>query len=100
MVPVAKDLSSKMANMAFFCAVLVVFMHVGNPEPVGAFPWFFIKFFHEILGNMAVPYFFMASGFFLAGHMEEPGWYPREMKSASGRFGCRTSCGRSCLRYI
>ena len=80
MLPVGKTLSSKMANMSFVCAVLVVFMHVGSPEPVGSFPWFFIEFFHEILGDMAVPYFFMASGFFLAGHMEEPGWYPREMK--------------------
>lgn len=80
MLPVGKPLSSKMANMSFVCAVLVVFMHVGSPAPVGSFPWFFIGFFHEILGDMAVPYFFMASGFFLAGHMEEPGWYPREMK--------------------
>lgn len=77
---VDKPLSAKMANMSFVCAVLVVFMHVGSPTPVGSFPWAFIEFFHEILGDMAVPYFFMASGFFLAGHMEEPGWYPREMK--------------------
>lgn len=80
MLPVGKTLSAKMANMAFVCAVLVIFMHVGSPTPVGSSPWFFIEPFHEILGDMAVPYFFMASGFFLAGHMEEPGWYPREMK--------------------
>lgn len=80
MLPVGKTLSAKMANMSFVCAVLVVFMHVGSPIPVGSFPWFFIEPFHEILGDMAVPFFFMASGFFLAGHMEEPGWYLREMK--------------------
>ncbi len=80
LLSIDKQLSAKMANMSLVCAVLVVFMHVGSPIPAGSFPWFFIEFFHEILGDMAVPFFFMASGFFLAGHMEEPGWYPREMK--------------------
>lgn len=80
MLTIEKQLSSKLANMSFSCAVLVIFMHAGNPSPVGRFPWYFIGFFAKILGNMAVPFFFMASGFFLAGHMEEPGWYPREMK--------------------
>lgn len=102
MLPVGKALSAKMANMSFVCAVLVVFMHVGSLVPAGSFPWFFIEPFHEILGDMAVPYFFMASGFFLAGHMEEPEWYPWEMKKRfrSLRSGIRMSCGRSCLRYI
>jgi len=80
MLSVEKKLSSKMANMSFFCACLVVAMHVGTPVPQGSFCWYFIEFFHELLGDMAVPYFFMASGFFLAGHMEEDGWYPKEIK--------------------
>ena len=79
-VPVSRNLSSKMANMAFCCAVLVVFIHVGTPMPSGTFPWFFIEFFRVILGDIAVPYFFLASGFFLAGHIAEPDWYLREMK--------------------
>lgn len=72
-LPVGKNLSAKMVNMSFVCAALVVSTHVGSPTPVGSFPWFFIEPLHEILGDMAVPYFFMASGFFLAGHMGEPG---------------------------
>lgn len=79
-VSVTRNLSSKMANMAFCCAVLVVFIHVGTPTPVGTIPWFFTEPFHAILGDVAVPYFFLASGFFLAGHMGETGWYSREMK--------------------
>ena len=79
MLSVEKDLSAKMANTSFVCAVLVVSMHVGKPLPIGTFPWYFIEFLHEIVGRMAVPFFFMASGFFLAGHMEESGWYSREM---------------------
>lgn len=79
-LPVGENLSAKMVNMSFVCAALVVSMHVGSPTPVGSFSWFFIEPLHEILGDMAVPYFFMASGFSLEGHMGEPGWYPREMK--------------------
>lgn len=79
-VPVSRRLSSQMGNMGLCCAVLVVFIHVGTPTPTGTFPWFFLEFFHAILSDVAVPYFFLASGFFLAGHMGEQGWYPREIK--------------------
>lgn len=52
----------------------------GQSDACRLVPVVFIEPLHEILGDMTVPYFFMASEFFLAGHMEEPGWYPREMK--------------------
>ena len=32
------------------------------------------------LGKIAVPFFFLASGYFLAGHLDEDGWYGRKVK--------------------
>lgn len=58
--------SAKFANMSFVCACLVVCIHSGN-----------------FLGNVtkaAVPFFFLCSGYMLARHATETGWYGRELK--------------------
>ena len=40
-----------------------------------------MKYFAEPgIGQCAVPFFFIASGFFLAGHMCETDWWNRECK--------------------
>lgn len=74
---ISPALSHKLANMGFVCACLVVFIHLRLPPPEAlSSP---IQYF---LGNgicrIAVPFFFIASGYFLAGHTNEQGWWPRE----------------------
>ena len=86
---IAPSLSPKMTNMSFCCAFLVVTLHVGMPEEgTGGICWFFFHFLCDVLGRVAVPFFFLASGFFLAGHMSEAGWYGREMKKRARSLLC------------
>lgn len=60
------ELSAKFANMSFVCACFVVCIHSG-------------RFLGPIVG-VSVPFFFMASGYMLARHAVEKGWYWRELK--------------------
>ena len=71
-------ISVKMSNMALLCAVLVVFIH--NFLGGYANGWWHKSCFlvSHGLANIAVPYFFLASGYFLAKHGTEVGWWRRE----------------------
>lgn len=55
------ELSAKFANMSFVCACLVVCIHCGG--------------FLGPIVNVAVPFFFLVSGYMLARHAGEKGWY-------------------------
>jgi surface polysaccharide O-acyltransferase-like enzyme len=64
--------------MAFVCTVMVVVIH--SPlfpisSPSGQWANLFVS---NGICRIAVPFFFLASGFFLAGHFGEPGWWRRE----------------------
>ena len=78
-----KALSNKFANMALLCAVLVVSIHIGRNDSVGSAAWFFGQIVSSGVAGIAIPFFFFASGFFLAAHGHEPGWWPREVKKRS-----------------
>ena len=65
-VKIGSALSNKMANMALLCALLIVTLHVSYLGG-GVTSWMFTG---RGIGNIAVPYFFIASGFFVAGHMQ------------------------------
>ena len=67
------DLSSKIANVSLLCALLVVWLHLWGPVNT-----------HSIAGRLyalthfrhtAVPFFFVFSGYFLAGHVAERQWW-------------------------
>ena len=77
--PIVGETSRRFAVMSFVCAVLIVVLHTfaGRLDcPI-----------ERIAGNMiqdgicriAIPWFFLAAGFFLAGHMTENGWWQREV---------------------
>lgn len=64
--------------MGLVCACLVVAIHVGLPTSEGV-GWWVSRLLKDGICKIAVPFFFAAAGFFLAGHTDEPGWWPREM---------------------
>lgn len=66
-------LSNRLAKMSLICSLLVVALH-GYCGPA----WV-----HRLTGvcDVAVPFFFVCSGFLFAGRMEEDGWYCRQLKS-------------------
>jgi peptidoglycan/LPS O-acetylase OafA/YrhL len=67
--------------MSLMCAILVVCIHTtwifGGEDGLG-------RFVREVIGfgaaQIAVPFFFIVSGFFLAQHFDEEGWWMREVK--------------------
>lgn len=78
---ISSELSSKMANMSFICACMIVMFHATPaPQPGGLTWWFCHLLGREGICMIAVPWFFFSSGFFLAGHMgESAGWWKREV---------------------
>ncbi len=75
------DISAKMANMSFVCACMIVLFHATPAPQAGSLMWWICHLVgREGVCMMAVPWFFLASGFFLAGHMGEcGGWWKREV---------------------
>ena len=80
MIRIDPALSNKLKNLSFVCSVFVVLVHSGTVAPVGSFTWGVRHFLYDIFGRLAVPFFFLASGFLLAGHMGEEGWYATALK--------------------
>ena len=81
---ISSDLSSRMANMGVLCALLVVLIHCYVPSETWSGFWWFTEivgggeWLHGCFIRCAVPYFFLAAGFFLAGHVADgQGWWRR-----------------------
>ena len=69
-------ISNKLRNMSFVCSLLVVLVHIWHPRQGTASWWIYeLTSFREI----AVPYFFFASGYFLAGHIGESNWWHKAL---------------------
>ena len=62
-----KRISAKFANMGFVCVCLVALMHVHCLWEGGG------------INQLAVPFFFAMSGYFLAVHVEEDEWYAKAL---------------------
>ena len=60
--------------------MLVVAIHVDWPKNVICPTWFINEFVVQGIARIAVPFFFVVSGFFLAAHFDEHGWWVRETK--------------------
>ena len=78
---ISDSLSAKMANMSFFCACMIVLFHATPAPQLGSLFWWICHLVgREGICMMAVPWFFLASGFFLAGHLGEyVGWWKYEV---------------------
>lgn len=66
--------------MSLLCAVLVVSIHVGRCNVVGASGWWFSEIVSSGIAGIAIPFFFFASGYFLAVHVDEGGWWRNALK--------------------
>ena len=80
---ISPALSRRLSTLSFVAACLVVFIH----SVLGGDPADWLGLFeHEIkrYTDLAVPIFFFLSGFFLAGHLGEPGWWRREVGKRVG----------------
>ena len=73
-------LSRKLSLMSLVAAAMIVLIH---SFPESAYSHFIGRYVVAALADgiceIAVPYFFLASGFFLATHIREDGWYGREV---------------------
>lgn len=68
--------NSKIAGLGFLCSCLVVFIHLsmGEVSPQSAV-WWFRELFVRGVCQIAVPFFFAVSGFFLGKHADEANWW-------------------------
>ena len=73
--------SKKLRNMAALCAMMVCFIHVGllRGDEISVSTLWFHRIFTASVCKIAVPFFFLAAGYFIAGHMDEDDWWRREV---------------------
>ena len=78
---VSPELSQRLRVFGFVGALLIVLIH-STPNPaLGTWQWWVAELLgRDGLCRIAVPYFFLAGGFFLAGHVCEEGWWRREVQ--------------------
>ena len=73
-----KELSRQMSVMSFICACMIVLIHCTPCPSIGTWQYWFVNLLGaDGLCRIAVPWFFLASGFYLAGHLNEHGWYKK-----------------------
>lgn len=73
------ELSAKIRNMSFVCALLVVCIHCNVSLSVKHDVFWLMQLTTCTLCEIAVPFFFMISGFLLAGKMQDCGWWRLEV---------------------
>ena len=78
-ITIDDEISQKFRNMSIICAFMVVALHLQGAEIVGSGGWWFQNIANQIC-KMAVPFFFLMSGFLLMGHVDEPRWYIKSIK--------------------
>ncbi len=57
--------------LRFILAVLVVFIHVPHPEYTSGFSWYAYVFFSQGIARVAVPVFFLISGYLFCSGLEQ-----------------------------
>lgn len=72
--------SQKIKNMSLLCAALVILIHIDFPSGLTSRFWPISIPLIDGIADVAVPFFFVVSGYFLAFHFEEAGWWSRETK--------------------
>jgi len=79
MANISAESSQKIKNMSIICAMFVVTIHVGWPTDSSLLStWWIHRIFTNGISRIAVPFFFVISGYFLSQHFGETGWWRRE----------------------
>ena len=76
---ITKPVSNKIANIGVLCAFLIVCNHMRFNAEMGSTLWWWQQLTTWGIATAAVPCFFAISGFLLAGHMCDQGWYKIEL---------------------
>lgn len=71
------EVGQRIANVSLVAALAVVLLHIGIAGTSEAGEFFARRFLRDF-ARFAVPFFFLVSGFLLAGHVGEAGWWRRE----------------------
>lgn len=66
--------------MSVICMALVVSIHLAWSNEDGGVVWFVRQLTESGVSRIAVPFFFIVSGYFLSAHFGEQGWWYREIK--------------------
>lgn len=78
-------MNNRIANASFVFACLVVFVHCVPGAIMGAerfsAAWWVKELFTETICRAPVPFFFCVSGYLLAKHVGESGWWHRAVQS-------------------
>ena len=75
---ISADTRNKIANASFICTCLIVMHHI----PVGSDKsgLYGVLLNLKPISNVAVPFFFLVSGFLLVGHSDESGWWKAALR--------------------
>ncbi len=76
---IPSTISIKISKISLICAFFVVCIHCKPTGTVGGFTWWVNETFNKGICSIAVPFFFVVSGFFLAKHTHENHWWKREV---------------------
>ena len=80
MIEIDERMSRKIAGLGFICACMVVGLHVHMDIALMASWAINFQYVIRRVFGMAVPLFFVFSGFLIAGHMGENSWWLRESR--------------------
>lgn len=78
-IDISPTLSKRFATMSFVCAIFIVALHSISADRAGTIVRCVHEFFSGGIYLTAIPWFFFAAGFFLAGHIGESRWWSREV---------------------
>lgn len=71
---ISEQTSAKIANAGLLAALMVVFIHVDMQPDCPAVVRWFVGIVEQGLCTVAVPAFFVISGYLLGGHVGEVDW--------------------------
>ena len=77
---ISQEASQKIGCMSFLCAIFVVLIHCGDPRTQYNGSWYISQLVFNGIAGIAVPFFFLASGYFIGQHKVENGEYASEVK--------------------
>lgn len=74
------NISARFANMSFISALMVIMIHILNRNIMpGSAVHYFSFVMHDGVCRVAVPFFFLAAGYFVARHLNDENYWKNEV---------------------